>query len=52
MRIAVIGMRNVGGVPLREARLVEPLAMTWIVLARLRGHGLDFELDVVRRLVK
>jgi len=35
--------------PLREARLLEPLAMAWIVLARQRGLGRDFALDVVRR---
>ncbi len=35
--------------PLREARLLEPLAMAWIVLARHRGLGRDFALDVVRR---
>jgi predicted dinucleotide-binding enzyme len=35
--------------PLKEARLLEPLAMTWIVLARHRGWGLDFALDIVRR---
>ena len=35
--------------PLKEARLLEPLAMAWIILARHRGLGLDFALDVVRR---
>ncbi len=35
--------------PLSEARLLEPLAMTWIILARHRGLGKDFALDVVRR---
>jgi len=35
--------------PLKEARLLEPLAMAWIVLARHRGLGRDFALDVVRR---
>jgi predicted dinucleotide-binding enzyme len=35
--------------PLRESRLLEPLAMAWIVLARHRGLGRDFALDVVRR---
>jgi predicted dinucleotide-binding enzyme len=35
--------------PLKEARLLEPLAMAWIVLARQRGLGRDFALDVVRR---
>ena len=37
--------------PLKEARLLEPLAMAWIVLARYRGLGRDFALDVVRRPV-
>jgi predicted dinucleotide-binding enzyme len=35
--------------PLRESRLLEPLAMAWIVLARHRQLGCDFGLDVVRR---
>jgi predicted dinucleotide-binding enzyme len=35
--------------PLREARLLEPLAMAWIVLARHRGLGRDFALDIIRR---
>jgi predicted dinucleotide-binding enzyme len=35
--------------PLRKARLLEPLAMAWIILARRRGLGRDFALDVVRR---
>jgi 8-hydroxy-5-deazaflavin:NADPH oxidoreductase len=35
--------------PLKEARLLEPLAMAWIVLARHRGLGRDFALNVVRR---
>lgn len=34
---------------LKEARLLEPLATAWIVLARHRGLGRDFALDVVRR---
>ena len=38
--------------PLREARLLEPLAMAWIVLARQRGLGRDFALDIVRRPAK
>jgi predicted dinucleotide-binding enzyme len=37
--------------PLKEARLLEPLAMAWIILARHRGLGRDFALDVVRRPV-
>jgi predicted dinucleotide-binding enzyme len=34
---------------LKEARLLEPLAMTWILLARHRGLGRDFALNIVRR---
>ncbi len=44
-----IGFEPVYLGPLREARLLEPLAMTWIVLARQRGLGRDFALDVVCR---
>ncbi len=32
--------------PVRESRLLERLAMAWIVLARHRGLGRDFALDV------
>jgi predicted dinucleotide-binding enzyme len=64
MRIAVIGMGNVGRVLGRrwaEARhqvtfcVRNPddpktrAAMAWIVLARHRGLGRDFALDVVKR---
>jgi predicted dinucleotide-binding enzyme len=35
--------------PLWASRLLEPLAVTWIVLSRQRGFGVDFALDVVRR---
>lgn len=35
--------------PLNYARLLEPLAMTWIMLARHRGFGRDFALEVIRR---
>jgi predicted dinucleotide-binding enzyme len=34
---------------LKQARLPEPLAMAWIILARHRGLGRDFALDVVHR---
>jgi predicted dinucleotide-binding enzyme len=44
-----IGFEPVYLGPLREARLLEPLAMAWIILARHRGLGRDFALDVVRR---
>ncbi len=46
---AQLGFEPVYLGPLREARLLEPLAMAWIVLARHRGLGRDFALDVVRR---
>jgi predicted dinucleotide-binding enzyme len=44
-----IGFEPVYLGPLKEARLLEPLAMAWIVLARHRGLGRDFALDVVMR---
>src|SRR5262249_46592185 len=44
-----IGFEPVYLGPLKEARLLEPLAMAWIILARHRGLGRDFALDVVRR---
>jgi predicted dinucleotide-binding enzyme len=37
---------------LKQARLLEPLAMAWIVLARQRDLGRDFALDVVHRPLK
>jgi predicted dinucleotide-binding enzyme len=46
---ARIGMDPVYLGPLREARLLEPLAMAWILLARHRGLGRDFALNIVRR---
>jgi predicted dinucleotide-binding enzyme len=44
-----LGFESVYLGPLKEARVLEPLAMAWIVLARHRGLGRDFALDVVRR---
>ena len=44
-----IGMEPVYLGPLKEARLLEPLAMTWILLARHRGLGREFALNIVRR---
>lgn len=44
-----IGMEPIWLGPLKEARLLEPLAMAWILLARHRGLGRDFALNVVRR---
>jgi predicted dinucleotide-binding enzyme len=35
--------------PLWASRLLEPLAVAWIVLSRQRGFGVDFALDVIRR---
>jgi predicted dinucleotide-binding enzyme len=46
---AEIGMEPIYLGLLREARLLEPLAMTWILLARHRGLGRDIALNVVRR---
>lgn len=48
---AEIGFEPIELGPLKYARLLEPLALTWIVLARHRGFGRDFALDVVRRPV-
>lgn len=47
-----IGFEPIELGPLCYARLLEPLAMTWIMLARHRGFGHDFALDVVRRTAK
>jgi predicted dinucleotide-binding enzyme len=44
-----IGVEPIYLGPLKEARLLEPLAMAWIGLARHRGLGRDFALGVVRR---
>jgi hypothetical protein len=46
---AEIGFEPIYLGPLKESRLLEPLAMAWIVLARQRCLGRDFALDVVRR---
>lgn len=46
---ADIGFEPIELGPLKYARLLEPLAMTWIILARQRGFGRDFAIDVVRR---
>jgi hypothetical protein len=35
--------------PLRAARLLEPLAMLWIELARKRGLGSDFSFALQRK---
>lgn len=46
---AEIGFEPVYLGPLKESRLLEPLAMTWIILARHRGLGRDFALDIIHR---
>ena len=46
---ADIGFEPIELGSLKYARLLEPLAMTWIILARQRGFGRDFAIDVVRR---
>ncbi len=46
---AEIGFEPIYLGPLKEARLLEPLAMTWIILARHRGLGRDFALDIIHR---
>jgi 8-hydroxy-5-deazaflavin:NADPH oxidoreductase len=46
---ADIGYEPIELGPLKYARLLEPLAMAWIILARHRGFGRDFALDIVRR---
>jgi NADPH-dependent F420 reductase len=46
---AEIGFEPIELGPLEYSRLLEPLAMTWIILARHRGLGRDFALDVVHR---
>jgi predicted dinucleotide-binding enzyme len=45
---ADLGFEPVELGPLWASRLLEPLALTWIVLSRQRGYGVDFALDVVR----
>jgi len=46
---AQIGFEPVELGPLRYSRLLESLAMTWIILARHRGFGRDFALNLDRR---
>ncbi len=46
---ADIGFEPIEVGPLKYARLLEPLALLWIVLARQRGFGPDFAINVVRR---
>jgi hypothetical protein len=35
--------------PLRQARLLEPLALLWISLALSQGYGLEFAFQLIRR---
>ena len=44
-----IGFEAIDAGPLRNARLLEPLAMLWIDQALSRGAGRDFAFAVVRR---
>ena len=44
-----IGFEPIELGPLRAARLLEAMAMTWILLARHRGYGRDIALDLVHR---
>jgi hypothetical protein len=46
---AQIGFEPIELGGLKYSRLLEAMAMTWIVLARQRGFGRDFAIDVVRR---
>ncbi len=46
---ADLGFEPVELGPLWASRLLEPLAVTWIVLSRQRGYGVDFALNLVRR---
>jgi predicted dinucleotide-binding enzyme len=46
---ADLGFEPVELGPLRASRLLEPLAVAWIVLSRQRGFGVDFALSIVRR---
>jgi 8-hydroxy-5-deazaflavin:NADPH oxidoreductase len=47
--VAKIGFEAVDAGPLRNARLLEPLAMLWIDQALQRGRGTDFAFALVRR---
>jgi predicted dinucleotide-binding enzyme len=47
--VADLGFEAVELGPLWASRLLEPLAVAWIVLSRQRGYGVDFALNVVCR---
>lgn len=44
-----VGFEAIDAGPLRQARLLEPLAMLWIELARKRGQGANFAFHLQRR---
>ena len=44
-----LGFDPVDAGPLRQARLLEPLAMLWISLAYAYGHGADIAFKLLRR---
>jgi 8-hydroxy-5-deazaflavin:NADPH oxidoreductase len=46
---AELGFEPVELGPLKYSRLLESLAMAWIVLARQQGLGRDFAIDIIRR---
>jgi hypothetical protein len=46
---AQIGFEPIELGGLKYSRLLEAMGMAWIVLARHRGFGRDFAIDVVRR---
>ncbi|MFN3959226.1 MAG: NADPH-dependent F420 reductase [Parvularculaceae bacterium] len=47
--IEAIGFEAIDAGPLRQARLLEPLAMVWIDQALVRGAGRDWAFGVLRR---
>ncbi|MBV9748685.1 MAG: hypothetical protein JO157_07715, partial [Acetobacteraceae bacterium] len=47
--VADAGFEAVDAGGLRAARLIEPLAMLWIELARKRGFGSDFAFTLQRK---
>jgi predicted dinucleotide-binding enzyme len=47
--VADVGFEAVDAGELRTARLLEHLAMLWIQLALVKGHGSDFAFVIARR---